>query len=124
MLRPYQQINRRKSRVVKVGNVSIGGGTHTRNLAVHSATNSVKDLTGYVGCSQIKRYETSNKSADFAVSFANDRSTGRISIEMLSSVTETLKAGKYFYDLIISSPEGVTERVVEGTAIVKKAVTR
>ena len=89
-----------------------------------SASNSVKDLTGYVGCSQIKRYESSNKSADFSVAFANDRSTGRISIEMLSSVTETLKAGKYFYDLIISSPEGVTERVIEGTAIVKKAVTR
>ena len=89
-----------------------------------SATNSVKDLTGYVGCSQIKRYETSTKSADFTVTFANDRSTGRVSIEMLSTVTETLKAGKYFYDLIISSPEGVTERVIEGIAIVKKAVTR
>ena len=89
-----------------------------------SASNSIKDLTGYVGCSQIKRYETSTKSADFTVTFANDRSTGRVSIEMLSTVTETLKAGKYFYDLIISSPEGVTERVIEGTAIVKKAVTR
>ena len=89
-----------------------------------SASNSVKDLTGYDGCSQIKRYETSTKSADFTVTFANDRSTGRVSIEMLSTVTETLKAGKYFYDLIISSPEGVTERVIEGTAIVKKAVTR
>lgn len=89
-----------------------------------SASNSVKDLTGYVGCSQIKRYETSTKSADFTVAFANDRTTGRVSIEMLSAVTETLKAGKYFYDLIISSPEGVTERVIEGTAIVKKAVTR
>ena len=89
-----------------------------------SASNSVKDLTGYVGCSQIKRYESSNKSADFSVAFANDRTTGRISIEMLSGVTETLKAGKYFYDILISSPSGVTERVIEGTAIVKKSVTR
>jgi len=89
-----------------------------------SASNSIKDLTGYVGCSQIKRYESSSKAADFTVAFANDRTTGRISIEMLSTVTETLKAGKYFYDLIISSPNGVTERVIEGTAIVKKAVTR
>tara|TARA_B100001093_G_C26773449_1_gene991225 strand:- start:1272 stop:1613 length:342 start_codon:yes stop_codon:yes gene_type:complete len=89
-----------------------------------AATNSVKNLTGYVGCSQIKRYETSTKSGDFTVTFANDRTTGRVSIEMLSAVTETLKAGKYFYDLLISSPEGVTERVIEGTAIVKKAVTR
>ncbi len=89
-----------------------------------SASNSIKDLTGYVGCSQIKRYESSNKSADFTVAFANDRTTGRISIEMLSGVTETLKAGKYFYDILISSPSGVTERVIEGTAIVKKSVTR
>ena len=89
-----------------------------------AASNSIKDLTGYVGCAQIKRYESSNKSAEFTVGFSNDPTTGRVTIEMLSSVTETLKAGKYFYDLIISSPEGVTERVVEGTAIVKKAVTR
>ena len=111
---------------VFTANIIIYSGTEFAQTFVleDSASNSVKDLTGYVGCSQIKRYETSTKSADFTVTFANDRSTGRVSIEMLSTVTETLKAGKYFYDLIISSPEGVTERVIEGTAIVKKAVTR
>ena len=89
-----------------------------------AASNSIKDLTGYVGCAQIKRYESSSKSAEFTVGFSNDPTTGRVTIEMLSSVTETLKAGKYFYDILISSPNGVTERVIEGTAIVKKAVTR
>ena len=89
-----------------------------------SASSSIKDLTGYVGCSQIKRYETSNKSAEFTVGFSNDPTTGRVTIEMLFTVTETLKAGKYFYDILISSPSGITERVIEGTAIVKKSVTR
>ncbi len=38
MLRPYQQIHRRKSRVVKVGNVSIGG---NNQIAVQTMTNTL-----------------------------------------------------------------------------------
>ncbi len=38
MLRPYQQINRRKSRVIKVGNVSIGG---NHQIAVQTMTNTL-----------------------------------------------------------------------------------
>ena len=67
-----------------------------------AASNSIKDLTGYNGCAHIKRYESSSKAAEFSVGFTNDPTTGRVTIEMLSSVTETLKAGKYFYDILIS----------------------
>ena len=38
MLSPYQQINRRKSRVIKVGNVSIGG---NNQIAVQTMTNTL-----------------------------------------------------------------------------------
>ncbi len=38
MLRPYQQINRRKTRVIKVGNVSIGG---NNQIAVQTMTNTL-----------------------------------------------------------------------------------
>ncbi len=38
MLRPYQRINRRKSRVIKVGNVSIGG---NNQIAVQTMTNTL-----------------------------------------------------------------------------------
>ena len=38
MLRPYQQINRRKSRVIKVGNVCIGG---NNQIAVQTMTNTL-----------------------------------------------------------------------------------
>ena len=38
MLRPYQQIHRRKSRVIKVGNVSIGG---KNQIAVQTMTNTL-----------------------------------------------------------------------------------
>ena len=87
-------------------------------------TNSAMDLTGYNGCAQMKRYESSLKTADFTVTFATDRTTGKVTIAMLSTVTSGLKAGKYFYDLLLNSPTGTTKRAVEGTVLVKKAVTR
>ena len=86
--------------------------------------NTLMNLANYNGCAQLKRFESSTKTADFSISFASDRNTGRLSIEMLESVTSTLKPGKYFYDLLLNSPTGTTTRVVEGTAIVKKSVTR
>ena len=111
--------------------------TYTTNLVLYTGTdfdqtfvledsqsNSVKDLTGYTGCAQMKRYESSLKTADFQVSFANDRTTGRITISLLSADTTNLKPGKYFYDLLLNSPTGTVTRAVEGTVLVKKAVTR
>jgi len=111
--------------------------TYTANLVIYTGTdfdqtfvledsqsNSVMNLTGYSGCSQIKRYESSAKTADFTVSFANDRTTGKVTISMGSTTTAAIKPGKYFYDVLLNSPTGTTTRVVEGTALVKKSVTR
>lgn len=111
--------------------------TYTSNLVIYTGTdfdqtfvledtqsNSVMDLTGYSGCAQMKRYESSLKTADFTVTFSNDRTTGRVTISMNSTTTDGLKAGKYFYDLLLNSPTGTTTRAVEGTVLVKKSITR
>ena len=111
--------------------------TYVANLVIYTGTdfdqtfvledaqsNSVKDLTGFSGCAQMKRYESSLKTADFTVAFANDRKTGRVSLSLLATDTASLKPGKYFYDLLLNSPTGTTTRAVEGTVLVKKAVTR
>lgn len=107
-------------------NITIYTGTDFAQTFVLEDTqsNSVMNLNDYTGCAQLKRFESSTKTADFAISFASDRNTGRLSIEMLESVTSTLKPGKYFYDLLLNSPNGTTTRVVEGVALVKKSVTR
>ena len=111
--------------------------TYISNLVIYTGTdfdqtfvledaqsNSVKDLTGFNGCAQMKRYESSLKTADFTISFANDRTTGRVTLSLLAADTANLKPGKYFYDLILNSPAGSTTRAVEGTILVKKSVTR
>jgi hypothetical protein len=111
--------------------------TYTANLVIYTGTdfdqtfvleddktNSVMNLTGYSGCSQLKRYESSSKAGDFTVTFSNDRTTGRVTLSLSSAESAAIKPGKYFYDLLLNSPTGTTTRVVEGTALVKKSVTR
>ena len=111
--------------------------TYTSNLVIYTGTdfyqtfaleddqsNSALDLTGYSGCAQLKRYESSSKAAYFTVSFANERDTGRVTISIGSTQSSSIKPGKYFYDLLLNSPTGTTTRVIEGTALVKKSVTR
>ena len=72
--------------------------TYTANLVIYTGTdfdqtfaleddqsNSALNLTGYSGCAQLKRYESSSKTADFTVSFANERDTRRVTISLGST---------------------------------------
>ena len=61
--------------VTYVSNLVIYTGTDFEQTFVleDSQSNSIKDLTGYNACAQMKRYESSLKTADFTVSFSNDR---------------------------------------------------
>ena len=93
-------------------------------LIEDGVSNSAMDLTGYSVCAQLRRYESSVKTADFAANISNIPTTGRLSIEMTSALTATLKPGKYFYDVLIKDSAGKITRVVEGTVLVKKSITR
>ena len=111
--------------------------TYTANLVIHTGTDFEQtfvleddltdlplNLTGYSGCAQLKRYESSSKTSDFVITFPNDRTTGKLTISIGATSSSSIKPGKYFYDVLLNSPTGTTTRVVEGTALVKKSVTR
>lgn len=111
--------------------------TYTSNLVIYTGTDfeqtfelendqtsSALNLTGYNGCAQLKKYESSSKAADFNVSFIDNRATGKVTISIAATVSAAIKPGKYFYDLLLNSPIGTTTRAVEGTILVKKSVTR
>tara|TARA_Y100000022_G_scaffold94624_1_gene81615 strand:+ start:576 stop:926 length:351 start_codon:yes stop_codon:yes gene_type:complete len=87
-------------------------------------SNSLLDLTGYTACCSMRRYPTSSVAGTFNVLFSSDRTEGKISIEMLQANTANLKAGKYFYDIVLQSPSGEKTRPIEGTITVKRAITR
>jgi hypothetical protein len=89
-----------------------------------TASNSVLNLSNYVGSAQFKKYKSSSLSGTFLTQITNG-DLGKVRIQLGADETKTIKPGKYFYDLnITNTVTGEKIRVIEGTILVKKAITR
>ena len=87
-----------------------------------SQSNSAKDLTGFTGSCKMQRTLNLGGLTAFNLAFTN-RSLGKVRITLTSTQTANIEDGKYFYELMLTDPNGVTERVIEGVVIVKHPVT-
>lgn len=87
-----------------------------------SDTQSAKNLQGYTGTCEMKRYESSRTKKSFNVEFPNP--IGTVKISMASTITSTLKPGRYYYDLILEDQNSKVSKILEGQVLVKQSVTR
>ena len=87
-----------------------------------SSTNSAKDLTGFTATCRMQRTLYLGSLTAFTVSFTN-RTQGKIRITLTDAQTAEIADGKYFYELVLTDPSGIVERVIEGVVIVKHPVT-
>lgn len=88
----------------------------------NSISNSYFNLSNYTAKSYLKKHPSSlNTSAIFGVIFTNQEA-GEFVISLGSSITSSLKPGRYSYDILID--DGMKKkRVVEGSALVTAGVT-
>ena len=108
---------------IYVANITIpGGADFQQTFFLESAANTPLNLTGYTGYAKLKKSPASlNISAAFVVSFPN-RTGGSVNISLGSSITSSLRPGRYCYDVLLDS--GTTKsRVVEGSALVTAGIT-
>ena len=85
-------------------------------------SNSAKDLTGFTGSCKMQRTLNLGGLTAFNLAFTN-RTLGKVRISLTSTQTANIADGKYFYELMLTDPNGVVERVIEGVVIVKHPVT-
>ncbi len=88
-----------------------------------SQSNSVKDLTGFSATCKMQRTLNLSSLTSFTISFLNNRKLGKIKISLTDAQTALIEEGKYFYELAITDPSNIVERVIEGIVIVKHPVT-
>ena len=107
-----------------IANLYIDQGTDfSVTVNVTDTAGDILNLSGYSATAQIRKtYSSSSVSASFATSIAE--STGQVTLSLTDTQTTGLSAGRYVYDLNITSGGGVTSRVIEGQAIVTPGVTR
>lgn len=87
-----------------------------------SATNSAMNLSSSSVTSQMRKWSGSTGVTTFTSSVVNSQ-TGQIRISLGSSITSSLKPGRYVYDVLLTNNTSTT-RVVEGMALVREGVTR
>jgi hypothetical protein len=88
--------------------------------------NTPLDLTGYTGTMTVRPFVGATTTTVVATT-ANgyivfDATNGRITVTLSATVTGAISAGRYAYDLVITSGVTVT-RILEGKFIVTGAVT-
>ena len=91
-------------------------------LLEDSQSNSAKDLTGFTGTCRMQRTLNLGELTGLTVSFTN-RALGKVRISLSNTQTALIAEGKYFYELMLTDPDGVVERVIEGVVIVKQPDT-
>ena len=91
-------------------------------LLEDSQSNSAKDLTGFTGTCKMQRTLNLGELTEFSLSFTN-RTLGKVRISLTSTQTANIPDGKYFYELMLTDPSDVVERVIEGVVLVKHPVT-
>ena len=107
-----------------ISNIFIDQGSDfSLTVDVQNALGNALDLTGYTIAAQMRKtYGSTNASATFSTS--HNGAYGQVVMQLTDSVTQALDAGRYVYDLNITSGAGDKTRVVEGQAIVTPGVTR
>jgi len=85
------------------------------------------DLTGFTVKSQFRKSYQSSFATDFIVDAA-DATLGKIRIRLPADTSSAIKAGRYLYDVEISSTSVLNtierKRVLEGLVIISPEITR
>jgi D-Tyr-tRNAtyr deacylase len=107
-----------------IANLYIDQGTDfSITVDVTDSAGDILELSDYTAAAQIRKtYSSSSVSATFATSIAE--LAGQVTISLTDTQTAALEAGRYVYDLNITSSAGLVTRVIEGQSIVTPGVTR
>ncbi len=107
-----------------VTNLYVDQGSFFRtNVTVSSTNGTPLDLTGYTVASQMRKSYQSSTAYSFTSSITN-AIQGRVRMELASETSRTIPAGRYLYDLEVTSPTGEKTRVVEGLVIINPEITK
>lgn len=82
------------------------------------------NLTGYTAAGQIRKTYSSTTAVDFTVSVRSPATAGILDVSLTNAQTNAMKAGRYVYDIEITSSGGIKDRVIEGQLEIMPGVTQ
>jgi hypothetical protein len=107
-----------------ISNLFVDAGTTYSNIITVSASNGqALNLIGYTVASQMRKSYSSSTVHAFTAS-VYDAATGKIRLQLSPTQSEAIPAGRWLYDVEITSPSGSKTRVIEGIVTVTPQITQ
>lgn len=98
-------------------NIVVEQGTDYEEVfTVNNPDGSPLDLTGHSAAAKIRKFPDSTSSTSFNVGIVS--TAGQVVVSLANTVTANLKSGRYYYDVIIISPQSKKTKVVDGMVLV------
>ena len=98
------------------------GSDFTITVSLTDAADSALNLSNNTFLAQVRKSHGSNTvKSTFAT--ANDGVGGNLTLTLTDVQTAALAPGRQVYDIILTDPSGIKERVVEGMALIRDGVT-
>ena len=105
-------------------NLTIDQGTDfSSNIDVTDADGDRFNLTGYTAKGQIRKSYQSSTAVDFTCTVSN-AAAGIVTIALTAAQSNGMKAGRFVYDIEITSSGGAKTRVLEGQVEITPGVTQ
>lgn len=80
-------------------------------------------LTGYTVKSQFRKSYQSSSATEFTAS-VYDATNGKVRLQLPAASSSAIAAGRYLYDVEITSPLGERKRALEGIVVLTPEITR
>lgn len=107
-----------------VSNIYIDQGANFSNtITVAGADGNALDLNNYTTASQMRKSYQSSTAYNLNAA-VSDADNGQVTISLTATQSGDIPAGRYLYDVEITSSGGTKTRVVEGIAVVTPEITQ
>lgn len=98
------------------------GADFIQNITFRNPDRTPLNLTGYTAAAKIRKYPTSPYYNIITVVFT-DRVNGQIRLFISKENTALLPSGRNYYDILLTDPDGITIKKMEGSIIVNDSST-
>jgi len=107
-----------------ISNLFVDAGSDYSNIITVSSTNGQPlNLSGYTVASQMRKSYSSSTVYAFTAS-VYDAANGRVRLQLSASNSSAIPAGRWLYDVEITSAAGSKTRVVEGIVTITPQITQ
>ena len=106
----------------KVNLVIDQGTTFETTVTLRDDAGDILDLTGYSATGQIRKHYTSSNSTSFSITLGG--ANGTVTLAMSANTTANVVAGRYVYDVELTTASSQVSRIMEGIVTVTPQVTR